>query len=194
MVISITPDSDISLNGVISFLKKKSDINDFIEVFASESQSTKDSILTQTDKTYFSSDSQGTGIFVGLKLLHHSLILKYFTIVQYDGLGCSLLNWKLQGSNSTSDNWVDLYTENGDKRFCVVGTVPTFAIPPEKWSAFSSFRIINTGKDCSGNIFFRFSHIEMFGILNGPFTRIENSYAINSSYKPFVFILLFTLP
>ena len=194
MVLSFIPESEKVFNGVISFLNKTV-ASKYLYLFSTPSASSSpvENILTTDENYYLASETEGDDLYVGLTLKQHSLLLQYFTIVQYRGGGANLLYWKLQGTNSqdlcNNDNWKDIYVVNGERNYCPVGPVPTFSIPIEKFAEYSSFRIFKTGESCNGNDYMRLAHIELFGILKGPLANTITSCKEYVTIIKYVFII-----
>ena len=184
-----------AFNGVISFLNNTSDISKYIEFFSSPSADCcpPEKILTTDSENYWASDTAGDDLYFGFSFKSHTLLLQYFTIVQYKGGGSNLLYWKLQGSNSTnSENWDDLYIADGNESYCPPGPVPTFPITIKNFGFYSTFRILKTGKDCVGLDYMRLGHIELFGSLEGPLTNpriTPKQCIIIRKYLYFIYIM-----
>ena len=111
--------------------------------------------------SYYDTENQ----YVVLKLTSHSLVLKNYTIVQYNGVGGFLKQWSLLGSNDNI-TWNEIDNQQSDL-FCKVGPTKTISINENNWKSYSMFKIIQTGISCMDNYFMRISGIELFGDLRG---------------------------
>ena len=180
MISSFKPEFFGDSNGVISYFISLSNptIDELVEVVARDSESSfqPKNILYSSAESDWRSSSNSTGNFIYIHLLQHHLLIKNYTIRQYNNYD-KLKNWLFEGSNDGSE-WIVLDSQPPSSSFCFNNNYYSF---PSLSGIYSYFRIRQNGSNCYDNLYMRLSGMELFGELcSSSDISLCRSYLINS--------------
>lgn len=166
--VTLTYVSDGDTNGVLYYLGSsgktstwQNPINKGVSITSSGGGSGSPTDLADRQPTAFYVTA-ATNNWVRIDL-PKSLKCSYYSLRNRNYNGNNIRNWKLQGCNAGSE-WVDLDTQSNN--VSINGESQWLSLPvTNNQASFTSFRILQTGHESSGDDYLCLGEIELYGVL-----------------------------